>query len=56
MKKLYALLLITAVFALFSCGSTKNTANQSNANIKTNKIELPPNVNSNKYSKERQKY
>jgi hypothetical protein len=56
MKKRYTLLFVIAVFAMFSCGSTKNTVNQSNADFETNKIELPPNVNSNKYSKKRQKY
>jgi hypothetical protein len=56
MKKLNTLLLIIALVALFSCGSTKNAVNQSSSNVETNKIELPPNVNSNKYSKKRQKY
>ena len=56
MKKLYTLMLITAVFAMFSCGSTKHVTNQSDTNVEANKIELPPNVNSNKYSKKRQGY
>ena len=56
MKKLFTILLITSLFALFSCGSTKNTANQSDSNSGTDKIELPPNVASNKYSKKRHKY
>lgn len=56
MKKLYTLLLITAAVAMFSCGSTKNAVNQSNSDFETSKIELPPNVNSNKYSKKRQNY
>ena len=58
MKKLYTLLLIASTLVVFSCGSFKNTANQnqSNADVETNKIELPPNVNSNKYSKKRQRY
>ena len=56
MKKLYTLLLIAAVFTMFSCGSTKHVTNQSDTNVETNKMELPPNVNSNKYSKKRQQY
>lgn len=54
MKKLYTLLLLVSVFMLFSCGSTQNVANDSKSD--SDKIELPPNVASNKYSKKRQKY
>lgn len=56
MKKLYTVFLLASVFILFNCGSTKNATNQPDSNSGADKIELPPNVASNKYSKKRQKY
>ncbi|WP_170179692.1 hypothetical protein [Flavivirga rizhaonensis] len=53
MKKLFIIPLIVSIFTIFSCGSTKNAPNQSAFESETNKIELPPNVASNKYSKKR---
>ncbi|WP_303315770.1 hypothetical protein Q4Q34_14155 [Flavivirga abyssicola] len=56
MKKLFIILLTTVAFAIFSCGSTKKTEDRSTSKSTTSKIELPPNVASNKYSKKRHRH
>ena len=55
MKKAVFLLTFVFVLGLVGCGSAKDTTKNTKETYESNKIELPPNVASNKYSEQRKK-